>query len=440
VFLTRYPRGRGVAAATLALLVWWPPAPAAQTPASPLESIAAAMRGAEQRLQEGQFAQAEARYGQALADVWRVMASLEAAAGHPARARLAGQRALGPLADQMPASAPSVPADPSRVTGVTAIDRRTLTTIIARAYFNLGVMAAQQSKFEHAAAMLAVAADQSPDFPGVQSALGIASFNAQRYQAAAGPLTRALAADPSNAALRRMLALTWLNVEAYDKAAALLKDDPQRATDGSLQYAYGMALVRSGHAAEAERIFTDLVAAHGDSAALNVILGEAQAEQGDFEAATKLLQHAIELDPAVVDAHAALGTIYFKQGKFADAEQALRAELERHPESDRARQMLATVLDLQGKGGEAAPLLQTVLATHPDSHDARYLLGKILLAQGRPADAVSQLVEAVRLKPDDASAHYQLANAYRQLGKQAQADEQLTLYRTLKDTQRGRRP
>jgi len=440
VFLTRYQRGRGVAAATLALLVWWPPAPAAQTPASPLESIAAAMRGAEQRLQEGQFAQAEARYGQALADAWRVVASLEAAAGHPARARLAGQRALGPLADQMPASAPSAPADPSHVTGITPTDRRTLTTIIARAYFNLGVMAAQQSKFEHAAAMLAVAADQSPDFPGVQSALGIASFNAQRYQAAAGPLTRALAADPGNAALRRMLALTWLNVEAYDKAAALLKDDPQRATDGSLQYAYGMALVRSGHAAEAERIFTDLVAAHGDSAALNVILGEAQAEQGDFEAATKLLQHAIELDPAVVDAHAALGTIYFKQGKFADAEQALRAELERHPESDRARQMLATVLDLQGKGGEAAPLLQTVLATHPDSHDARYLLGKILLAQGRPADAVSQLVEAVRLKPDDASAHYQLANAYRQLGKQAQADEQLTLYRTLKDTQRGRRP
>jgi len=440
VFLTRYPRGRGVAAAALAFVVWWPSTPAAQTPASPLESIAAAMHGAEQRLQEGQFAQAEARYGQALADAWRVVASLEAAAGHPTRARLAGQRALGPLADQMPASAPSAPADPSHVTGITPTDRRTLTTIIARAYFNLGVMAAQQSKFEHAAAMLAVAADQSPDFPGVQSALGIASFNAQRYQAAAGPLTRALAADPGNAALRRMLALTWLNVEAYDKAAALLKDDPQRATDGSLQYAYGMALVRSGHAAEAERIFTDLVAAHGDSAALNVILGEAQAEQGDFEAATKLLQHAIELDPAVVDAHAALGTIYFKQGKFADAEQALRAELERHPESDRARQMLATVLDLQGKGGEAAPLLQTVLATHPDSHDARYLLGKILLAQGRPADAVSQLVEAVRLKPDDASAHYQLANAYRQLGKQAQADEQLTLYRTLKDTQRGRRP
>jgi len=440
VFLTRYPGGRGVAAAALALVVWWQSAPAAQTPASPLDSIVAAMRGAEQRLQEGQYPQAEARYGQALAEAWRLMASLEAAAGHQTRARLAGQRALGPLADRMPASRPSASGDPSRATGLTAIDRRALATIIARAYFNLGVMAAQQNRFEHAAAMLTVAAEESPDFPGVQSALGIASFNAQRYQAAAGPLTRALAADPGNAALRRMLALAWLNVEAYDKAAALLKDDPQRETDAALQYAYGMALVRSGHADEAERIFTDLVARHGESAALNVILGEAQAEQGDFEAATTLLRHALDLDPAVVDANAALGTIYFKQGKLGEAERALRAELQRHPDSDRARQMLATVLDLQGNGAEAAPLLQTLLASHPDSHDARYLLGKILLAQGKPADAVDQLVEAVRLKPEDASAHYQLANAYRQLGKQAQAEEQLTLYRSLKDTQRGRRP
>jgi Flp pilus assembly protein TadD len=437
VFLTRHRRGRGAAAATLSLIVSWQSAPAGQA-SSPLTSLAAATRGAEQRLQEGQYPQAEARYGQALADAWRLMASLEAAAGHQTRARLAGQRALGPLADTIPPSAPVAP--PLVAHALTSNDHRTLTTIIARAYFNLGVMAAQQNKFDHAAAMLTVAAGQSPDFPGVQSALGIASFNAQRYQAATGPLTRAVAADPGNAALRRMLALAWLNVEAYGKAAALLKDDPQRATDGSLQYAYGMALVRSGHADEAQRIFTDLVAAHGESAAINVILGEAQAEQGDFEAAAKLLQHALQLDPGVADANAALGTIYFKQGKFAEAEQALRAELQRHPESDRARQMLATVLDLQGKGGEAAPLLQAVLVSHPDSHGARYLLGKILLAQGKAADAAEQLIEAVRLEPDDASAHYQLSSAYRQLGKQTQADEELARYRALKDTQRGRRP
>ena len=259
VFLTRYPRGRGVAAATLALVVCWQSAPAAQTPASPLESIVAAMRGAEQRLQEGQYPQAEARYGQALADAWRLMASVEARrrASDAREARRASARSVRwPI--RCPRPLRRLPPIPRVPPASPQCDRRTLTTIIARAYFNLGVMAAQQNRFEHAAAMLTVAADQSPDFPGVQSALGIASFNAQRYHAASGPLTRALAADPGNAALRRMLALAWLNVEAYDKAAALLKDDPQRATRRlAAVHAYGMALVRSGHADEAERIFTD---------------------------------------------------------------------------------------------------------------------------------------------------------------------------------------
>jgi tetratricopeptide (TPR) repeat protein len=300
------------------LITSWTPA-AGQAAPSPLASIADGLRSAEQHLRAGEFSQAEARYGQALPDAWRLIGSLEAAAGHLPRAHLARQRALAPLADAIPSSAPAAPpAAPASVHALHAGDRQTLTTVVANAYFNLGVMAAQQNRFEHAAAMLTVAAGEAPDFPGVQSALGIASFNAQRYQAATGPLTRALAVEPANADLRRMLALAWLNVEAYDKAAALLKDDPGRAEDSSLQYAYGMALVRSGHADEAERIFSDLVVAHGDSASLTVILGEAQAEQGDFETAIKLLQHALQLDPSVADANAALGTIYFKQGKLAE--------------------------------------------------------------------------------------------------------------------------
>lgn len=416
----------------------WQAPPAGQASPSAVAPIADAMRAAEQALVEGQFAQAERRYAQALQQAWRLIASVETEAGHSLRARQARQRELAPLADTIPYSAPAAPpADPSNVRALREGD---VTTAVARAYFNLGVVAGRQGKFDHAAAMLTVSADLAPDFPGVQEALGVMSFNAQRYQAATGPLTRAMAAHSGNPDLRRMLALAWLNVEQYDKAAALLKDDPTRAEDESLQYAYGMALVRSGHADEAERIFTELVAAHGDSAALNVILGEAQAEQGDFDAAAKLLQHALALDPAVADANAALGTIYFKQGRFAEAEQALRAELEHHADSDRARQMLATVLDLQGRSADAVPLLRAVLASHPDSHDARYLLGKILLAQGQSADAIEQLVEAVRLRPDDASAHYQLANAYRQVGKEAEADAQLALYRSLKDAQRGRRP
>src|SRR5262249_31549392 len=154
-------------------------------------------------------------------------------------------------------------------------------------------------------------------FPQVQSTLGIAYFNAQQFEKAAGPLTSAVAATPSDTSLRRMLAVASLNTEAFDKAATLLAADPERESNPSLPYAYGLALVRSHRAVEGERIFARLLAQHGDSAEINVVLGQAHAEQGDFDGAIRSLQRALALKADVPEANAALGVIYLKQGKLA---------------------------------------------------------------------------------------------------------------------------
>jgi tetratricopeptide (TPR) repeat protein len=169
-------------------------------------------------------------------------------------------------------------------------------------------------------------------------------FNAQRYSQALTPLSRALDADPDNAILRRMLAMTCFNTEAYDKAAALLATDRGRDADPSLQYAYGLALVRSDRAAEAEAIFSRLLAEHGSTPEVSVVLGHAYAQQGNYDAATDALHRALRLNPRVADANSALGMLYLKQGKLAEAEGALRAELDAHPGDVKARQTLATVL------------------------------------------------------------------------------------------------
>ena len=94
--------------------------------------------------------------------------------------------------------------------------------------------------FESAAAL-------DPDFPRVQSALGVAYFNARRFQEATAALTKAVAQRPDDAGSKRMLALSLINTEAWEKAAPmLLRDDPERATNASLQLAYGVALARTG--------------------------------------------------------------------------------------------------------------------------------------------------------------------------------------------------
>jgi tetratricopeptide (TPR) repeat protein len=319
----------------------------------------------------------------------------------------------------------------------TQIERR-VKTPMARAYLNLGVMHTQAQRFVRAAECFEQAAEIDPQFPHVQYSLGVAYFNAQQYDKAAAPLALAYAGEPSNLDLRRMLALAWFNAEAFDKAAELLAGDPGRDSNPSLQYAYGLALVRSDRSAQAEEIFTRLLTQHSDNAELHVVLGQAHAQQGDYDEAIESLRRALELKPTVAEANATLGTIYLKQGRLADATTALKAELAAHPDDTRAQHTLATVLDLEGQSAEALTILRSVLKARPDYGAARYLMGKILLAQGAAADAIEQLQAAVRLTPEDAEAHYQLGQAYRQIGRTDLADEQFTQFRKIKDKQRGR--
>jgi tetratricopeptide (TPR) repeat protein len=318
--------------------------------------------------------------------------------------------------------------------------QRRARTALARAYFNLGVMQAQAEKPARAAEFLEQAAEADPDFPQVHSSLGLALFNAGQFAQATGPLARALERAPGDAQVRRLLALSWLNGESYEKAAELLERDPERERNPSLQYAYGLALVRSGRALEARAIFGRMLSVHGDSAELNVLLGQAHAQQGDFDAAVQVLRHAVELKADVPEAQGALGVIYLKQGKLPEAEAALRAELKVRPADQASQYNLATVLELTAKAQEAEALLRALLKARPDHADARYLLGKILLARGQADEAMLHLEAAVRLAPDDPKSHYQLGQAYQKLGRTAQAQEQFERFQKLKDKRREDTP
>ena len=310
--------------------------------------------------------------------------------------------------------------------------KREAVAALAGTYLNLGVLQAQAEQYARAAALFEKAAAVDPGFPQVQSSLGVAYFNARLFDKATGPLARALAAQPGEAGLKRMLALAWLNLQDYGKAADLLTDDPELETNPSLAFAYGLALVKSDRAPEAEVVFSRLLTRHGDSAELSVMLGQAHAQQGDFDSAVQALERALELKPDVAEAHATLGVIYLRQGRLPEAEEALRAELRAHPEDLQSMHNLAIVLDSEQKREEAIPLLQAVLKANPDRSDARYLLGKILLAQGSATEAVEHLEAAARLSPEDPSIHYQLGQAYQKLGRTELAEKQFEIFRSLK--------
>ncbi len=339
--------------------------------------------------------------------------------------------------------------DPRRRAAV----EQAVTRGLVQAYFNLGVMQTKAGRFGRAAALYARAAELEPSDPQLQYALGTALFNDGQFERATAPLERALDEPPGDESLldgatsvslrenlRRMLALARFNSGDYGEAAELLRDDPERAANPSLEYAYAVALVRSGRAAQAEEVFAGLLAENADWPELNVLLGQARAQQNDFETAEEYLLRALELEPGVAEAHGTLGDIYLRQGKLDRAEEALRAELRSHPEDMRAKYTLAVVLDRNRKPDAALEVLNQLLAAQPDLADGRYLLGKILLARGAAEQARAQLEAAAALSPGDANIRYQLGQAYQRLGQRDKAGREFAEYRRLKQDPAGEGP
>jgi tetratricopeptide (TPR) repeat protein len=310
--------------------------------------------------------------------------------------------------------------------------RASLSTSLARVYFNLGVLETRSQALEAAIGFFEEAERLDDDLPQLQYSLGAARFAAGLFDGAAPALEKALEAAPESADLRRMLALSWLNAGEPLRAADLLAGDPTRESSPQLQYAYGLALVRGGHGAEAEEIFKGLLAENGTWPELNVVLGQAHAQQGDYPRAVEFLERAIALDPTVGEAHSTLGEIHLRRGDLDLAEAALRAELRSHPEDERAAFGLATVLDLNQRPEEAAALLRSLLVRHPELAKGRYLLGKILLARGAAEDATEQLEAAAGLAPGDPMIHYQLGLAYRELGRPEASRHAFEMFRALK--------
>ncbi|HEY8233908.1 MAG TPA: tetratricopeptide repeat protein [Vicinamibacteria bacterium] len=343
--------------------------------------------------------------------------------------------AAGPL----PVGVPIL--DTSAFASLTAEERAALggrvRTAVARASFNLGVMQAQAGRFGQAAFEFEKAALVEPDFPQLAYSLGVSWFNAQQPRKARQPLERALAATPGDQNLRRMLALASLEADEPARAVELLAGDAGRDADASLQYAYALALVRSGRVSEAEPVFKRLIAQHGDTAELHVLVGQAHAQQGDYPGAIQSFERALALKPAVADANAALGLIYLEQGKLEEAERALRRELAARPGDSGAQHTLAAVLELSGKLDESLAMLRQVLKARPDFGSARYLFGKVLLAQGKAELAAEQLEAAARIAPGDANVHYQLGRAYQALGRAEAAQRQFDVFQKLKDERRG---
>ena len=317
-----------------------------------------------------------------------------------------------------------------------------LNEILAQAYHNLGVIAAQQSDTETALADFARAAERKADFPGLDRNWGIVAFRANQFDRAIAPLSRQLKTKSDDALVRRMLGVSYYLTKNYKQAVETLKPiEASITSDAELAYFYGISLYGLERQAEAATIFNRLAEQNPKSAQARFYAAQGLVLVADYERAVKEFRAAATLDPTIPQAHYNAGQSLTRLNRLDEAEKEFRQELQINPNDEQAKYSVAyTLLERKTNTDEAIALLREAVAARPDYADARYQLGKALIEKGDLNEAVENLEAAASSDPKKDYIHYQLSIAYRRASRTADADRELKIFRELKDANRREKP
>jgi tetratricopeptide (TPR) repeat protein len=115
------------------------------------------------------------------------------------------------------------------------------------------------------------------------------------------------------------------------------------------------------------------------------------------EEARHAYHQALDLDPAMADAHVNLGRLYHEAREPVQAEAHYRAAAHQAPDDPVAHFDLAVLLEELGRPDEAIQAYRCALQAAPDFADANYNLGLLFDALGKRALAMTHLRAARKL-------------------------------------------
>jgi len=237
------------------------------------------------------------------------------------------------------------------------------------ALFMLSALAVQSGRHEHAAALLERAIVVDPSNAFYFSSLGDVYRSLGRRREAAPMLLMAIARKPDFAEAIAGLALTFEELGHTDAAAACY--ERARALDPNLALATSRPTSNgSAHSAAAPSGAQSGM----PPAQLIGALAETLRLAGRADDASAWYRMALELDPRMANAHAALGAIHADADRFDEAIEDFRRALEVDPDFHAARALLATALGETGRVAEAEATYRDAVARCPTDAAAHSVL------------------------------------------------------------------
>jgi tetratricopeptide (TPR) repeat protein len=194
-------------------------------------------------------------------------------------------------------------------------------------------------------------------------------------------------------------------VDTYRIAHAL------RPGHAEVLHRQGMAFDKLGRAADAERLFTELVRRQPDVSHWHWHLGDQLRKSGRLEGSVTYYLRALDLGPRDERVLTNYAVARWLQGRLDEAQRLFTQALEVNPENVHALTNLGAVLFEQRKIEESEERYRQALAIDGNWAPALIGLGRVLARRGKSREALELLGRAAELDREDAEAQSALAGA-----------------------------
>ena len=307
-----------------------------------------------------------------------------------------------------------------------------LRAILGLSFNDLATAEAIGSQYRAALGHYQEAEQWDSSISGLQKNIGLSAFRAGDFPLAIQGLSKALAADRSDAAVRGLLGAAYFSSDDYANAAATISPLGDRAVhDPILGYAWAASLTRLGDFQLASKILQEVEKLSLPPDAL-LQVGKLWVDLEDYSRATNVFERVLSADPKQPRVHYSAGLAYLRWRHFPEAIGQFSAQLQLTPNDPDTLNGLGLVFLEQGRREGAAEIFRKAVEAHPENGNAQYQLGKLLLDDGKVKDAVAHLELAVKAMPQSDYVHYQLQAAYRKEERIEDADRELEVYKELK--------
>ena len=185
--------------------------------------------------------------------------------------------------------------------------------------------------------------------------------------------------------------------------------------------------VMLGDYSDADKWFTEVVAAMPHDADAWYLLGRTRYNENKFTAAIDAFQHALAEHPKHVEAENNIGLAWKELNETEKAKAAFQNAIDwqgNSPVDPQPYLNLGALLAESDGNDQAIPLLKKAISLAPDNPSGHEELGKVYLAMNNLPDAQSELEKAVALSPDASALHYKLGQILRKQGLTERAQQE----------------